>query len=117
MNSITILSTIHTQMPGIKGIALFLLVSCSVLLAISFCYLVCKGDHVTIFLVTFAICLIICIASSLAVTCIDDEQYVYATIEPDTSINEVLENYEVIEIDGDLYKLKIIEEKERKNDD
>jgi len=112
MNSITILSTIHTQMPGIKGIALFLLISCSVLLAISFYYLVCKDDHDTIFLVTFAILLIVCIVSFVAVMCIDDEQYVYAAIEPGTSINEVLEKYEVIEIDGDLYKLKIIEEKE-----
>lgn len=112
MKGITILSTVHTQTSGIKGSVTFTLVAACIFLAISFCSLIFEKDTSTANIVVLIISLLICIMLGIAVRNIDDEKYVYATIEPGTSINEVLDSYEIIDTDGDLYKLKIIEKEE-----
>ena len=112
MNGITILSTIHTQMPGIKGSIIFTLIAACIFLAISFCSWIFEEDTSKVNIVVLIISLLTCIMLGIAVRCIDDEKYFYATIDPGTSINEVLEKYEIMDIDGDLYKLKIIEKEE-----
>lgn len=112
MKGINILSTIHTQTTGIKdGIIFVLIISC-IFLAISFCSLIFEKDTSGVNIVVIIISLLTCIMLGIAVRLIDDEKYFYATIDPGTSINEVLDNYEIMDTDGDLYKLKIIEKEE-----
>lgn len=112
MNGITILSTIHTQTPDIKGGIIFTLIAASIFLAISFCSLIFEKDTSEVNIVVLIISLLTCIMLGIAVRLIDDEKYLYATIDPGTSINEVLDSYEIMDTDGDLYKLKIIEKEE-----
>ena len=112
MEGITILSTIHTQATGIKGSVIFTLIAACIFLAISFCSLIFEKDTSGVNIVVLIISLLTCIMLGIAVRIIDDDKYVYATIEPGTSINEVLDSYEIMDTDGDLYKLKIIENKE-----
>lgn len=114
MDGITILSTVHTQTPGIIDSITFSLIVACIFLAICFCSLIFEKDTSTVNSVVLVISLLTCIVLGIAVRLIDDEKYVYATIDPDTSINEVLDSYEVMEIDGDLYKLKIIEKEDNK---
>jgi hypothetical protein len=114
MNGITILSTIHTQMPQIKGSMLFILVVGCIVLSVALVSMLREqcSDGIGIVLL---VALIVCLVSATAVRFIEDDRYIYATIKPGTSINEVINNYEIIDIDKDLYKLKIIE-KEKQNE-
>jgi len=111
MKGITILSTIHTRMPQIKGSMIFILVLGCIVLSVALVEML-RGQFSDgigiVLLVAFAVCLV----SALAVRFIEDDRYVYATIKPGTSINEVMNDYEIIDIDKDLYKLKIIEKEE-----
>ena len=112
MEGITILSTVHTQTTGIENSAIFVLIVSCIFLAISFCSLIFEKDTSTVNIVVLIISLLICIMLGIAVRLIDDEKYFYATIDPGISISEVLNNYEIMDTDGDLYKLKIIEKEE-----
>lgn len=111
MNGITILSTIHTRMPQIKGSMLLILAVGCIVFSVALVEMLgeqCSDGTGIVLLVA----LVVCFVSAMAVRFIEDDRYVYATIKPGTSINEVMNDYEIIDIDKDLYKLKIIEKEE-----
>lgn len=114
MNGITILSTVHEQFPLIKLILVYVSISGISMLAVSL-FLLLYHDGLyfdTKCEIMFIVGIFLTLVFLPIGGAINNVKYVYAVMNSDTPIKEISGKYEIMDVDGDLYKLKIIEAEE-----
>lgn len=71
-----------------------------------------KGTRKISRLITILAFIAFCIFGWHVMLSIPNDHYVKATVSEEVSAEELLKRYEVVSIEGEIYKLKVLEEKE-----